>query len=128
MTSVDWQLISRAFPPLEGEAEENVNGIIGKGLCRWLQQQLPAHGQPTEEQILAEDFGWLLFLTCEHPLWIGCTLLDPDESLYHVQLVAEFPRRWFSASPDPQPHLDRAAAALRALFAAASEIERADEQ
>ncbi len=51
------------FPALPGEAEENINGFLGKGLAIWIRDQLSAHGQPTDEDgIVAEDFGWVCFL------------------------------------------------------------------
>lgn len=116
---------SKKFPELPGEAEENVNGLIGKGFCQWVRHELPKFGQGRRDEIVAEDFGWLCFLECEYPLWIGATHQGEDQegmASYSAIVVAEFPRRWFRKRPDPTPFLEAAAAAFRRLIESEAEI------
>ncbi|MDF1754651.1 MAG: hypothetical protein P1U89_17840 [Verrucomicrobiales bacterium] len=110
---------SKMFPELPGEADENINGFIGKAFCEWVRDELPKHGHGTEDQIIAEDFGWLCYLECEHPLWIGCNHHGEDEdgmSSYTAMVVAEFPKKLFRKGPDPKPALEAATRAFRRLI------------
>lgn len=109
------------FPELPGEAEENINGFLGKGVALWIRDQLPAHGQATDEDgIVAEDWGWLCCLECDFPLWIGCgrTAADdePDGAVeYRAFVVAEPPFRIFRKI-DTKPAVSKALVAFRSLI------------
>lgn len=110
---------SDMFPEIPGEAEEHVNGFIGKSFCEWIRDELPKHGQDTRDEIIPEDFGWLCTLECEHPLWIGINnngLESSGLTSYVAIVVAEFPKKLFRKSPDPKPHLQKAISALEALI------------
>ena len=107
------------FPELPGETEENINGFVGKAFCEWIRDELSKHGHGTENEIIAEDFGWLCFLECEHPLWIGCNNQGEDDqgmTTYTAMVVAEFPKKLFRKGPDPKPALEAATKAFRSLI------------
>lgn len=116
---------TKMFPEREGEKEENVNGFVGKAFCEWVRDELPRHGQGTENDIIAEDWGWMCYLESEFPLWIGCNNLGEDEdgyTHYIAMVVEEFPKRLFRKSPDPLPCLDKACLAFRSLLDSEKEI------
>lgn len=113
------------FPELPGETEENVNGFIGRAFCEWIRDELPKHGHGTTDQIIAEDFGWLCMLECDHPLWIGCNHQGEDGegmTAYSAIVVAEFPKKLFRKGPDPNPALEAASAAFKSLIESESRI------
>ena len=119
---------TKMFPEREGEAEENINGFIGMAFCEWIRDELPKHGYGTKDEIIPEDFGWLCYLDCEHPLWIGCNnngIDDDGFTSYIAMIVAEFPKKLFRKSPDPKPDLERAVAALRSLIESEPRIKEA---
>ena len=117
---------TKMFPEIDGETEENINGFIGKAFCEWIRDELPKFGYSTEDNIVAEDFGWLCFLDCQYPLWIGCNNQGKDDegySSYLAMVVEEFPRKWFKKSPDPKPDLEKAAKAFKALLESEERIK-----
>ena len=117
---------TKMFPERPGEREENVNEFVGKAFCEWIRDELPRHGQETENNIIAEDFGWLCYLKCEFPLWIGCNNHGEDETgmTSYTAIVAAEPRRGlFRKGPDPKPALEKAAAAFKRLIESEPKIE-----
>jgi len=73
---------STAFPKYADEDDEIINSNRwGKRLAEFVRDNLPKYDTPTED-ILCEDWGWLVYVKNEgFPLWVGCGPMD-DPSMY----------------------------------------------
>ena len=66
------------FPILEGEEEELVNeGMYGKGLCLYLQKELPSEGMEAPF-FCCEDWGWWIEVKDKDYVLGLCIYSDPD--------------------------------------------------
>src|SRR5262245_40546500 len=75
---------SSKFPAYPGEEEEVNPDLWGKRLAEYLQQKLPERGIKTED-ILAEDWGWIVWLHHEpFAMWLGCGHRQDDVDTYLI--------------------------------------------
>src|SRR5262249_30561019 len=68
---------SQHFRVEPGEDKETNPGIYGKALAQWILQKLKARGYEVDDDLVAEDFGWLVMLR-GYPfmLWVGCASVE----------------------------------------------------
>ena len=117
---------STALPKYPDENKELINNMRwGKRLAEWIRDNLPKHEYNTEE-ILCEDWGWLVFLeNAEFPLWIGCGILDDSTNEFAAFVTAEpnLIQRWIKRV-DTTPALEQASNALAELIKSHPDIDQ----
>lgn len=86
MQSSHLEFESTAFNVADGEDEETNPGIYGKSLAIWLASQL----QVSEEDVIAEDFGWCVPVkSSSHRLYVACSSEDDRKDRWRVFVFAE---------------------------------------
>ena len=86
MQSSHLEFESTAFHVSDGEDEETNPGIYGRSLARWLASQL----QISEEDVIAEDFGWCVPMkSSPHRLYVACSSEDDRKDRWRVFAFAE---------------------------------------
>jgi hypothetical protein len=78
------------FEPIAGEDKETNPGRFGKALAIWVRQKLLARGKPITEEIIPEDWGWVVMVQRKpFPLWIGCGNEDGSKTRWSLLVTAE---------------------------------------
>lgn len=87
------------FPVLPGEDSEVVNeGMYGKALCIYLQNELPKFGV-TVELYCAEDWGWYLgVIDNDFKMGLGIFSINPvgfGPQIYAIQSLVLARKKWY---------------------------------
>lgn len=80
VTSDQYLFTSTSFPIEPGEESETNPECYGKSLATWMSQKLTASSVSINEEIIAEDWGWLVMVQRKpFRLWVGCGTQKGDD-------------------------------------------------
>lgn len=88
VTSDQYLFTSTSFPIEPGEESETDPECYGKSLAKWMSQKLTASSVSINEEIIAEDWGWLVMVQRKpFRLWVGCGTQKGDD-------YSHIPNKW----------------------------------
>jgi hypothetical protein len=88
VTSDQYLFTSTSFPIEPGEESETNPECYGKSLATWMSQKLTASSVSINEEIIAEDWGWLVMVQRKpFRLWVGCGTQKGDD-------YSHIPNKW----------------------------------
>lgn len=80
VTSDQYLFTATIFPIERGEESETNPECYGKSLATWMSQKLTASSVSINEEIIAEDWGWLVMVQRKpFRLWVGCGTQKGDD-------------------------------------------------
>ncbi len=80
LTTGEYRFTSSLFQIEAGEESETNPQCFGKALAQWMLSQLKTNGLSITEEIVAEDWGWLVMVSRKpFQFWVGCVSQKDDD-------------------------------------------------